>query len=377
MLSELMSQLKALARDSDVEAMTALLEQWPVHDDEWAMCVEMRMRAPSSSKEQRARLRALRDQDRIECPQDVLGDIARLDAELAAKRREQAALAAVPVDPSVLALPGLEVELAAVSVRIESTVVPAAQAPWIAATRTLLARVREENLRKQSVLKRQFDALREDRRIAAQLSFAEFLGEQRRQFLCLGNVASASEWALLQQLAPQPLCAELHWFHSVMGGLQGECGATGLHLSLPNAAQLLAAHHSDRPWACYLPGINLLDMAVWDWGGDRPELTLAGGLPLAVHDAASSFTCIGVLSDDFLEERGYIIALDSQHFGLWSWHQDEAFVAPDMRQIRAFGLLELLLKVLDACAELHLVVEAEACGISVSELCERVNQPDI
>ena len=57
--SMLVLEVRALAASEDVEGLTALLETWTVHDDEWRGFVEGRLSAPSSTADQRERLRAL------------------------------------------------------------------------------------------------------------------------------------------------------------------------------------------------------------------------------------------------------------------------------------------------------------------------------
>ena len=60
-LSEIAQQLSKLAEQNDIEGMAALLESWPVTDrgDDWAMGVEARMGFPSSTDDQKARMRVL------------------------------------------------------------------------------------------------------------------------------------------------------------------------------------------------------------------------------------------------------------------------------------------------------------------------------
>ena len=60
-LSELAQQLSKLAELNDVEGMAALLESWPVVDrnDDWMCGVESRMHLPSSTDDQKARMRVL------------------------------------------------------------------------------------------------------------------------------------------------------------------------------------------------------------------------------------------------------------------------------------------------------------------------------
>ena len=60
-LSDLAKQLSKFAEVNDVEGMAALLESWPVADrcDDWMCGVESRMHLPSSTDDQKARMRVL------------------------------------------------------------------------------------------------------------------------------------------------------------------------------------------------------------------------------------------------------------------------------------------------------------------------------
>ena len=63
-LSKIAQQLRKLAEADDIEGLAALLESWPIEDrnDDWLMGVENRMNAPSSTPDQKKRMRALHDE---------------------------------------------------------------------------------------------------------------------------------------------------------------------------------------------------------------------------------------------------------------------------------------------------------------------------
>lgn len=60
-MTKLNDQLQALASEDDVEGIALLLERWQDRAEEWLEAVEARLRAPSSTPDQRRRMLALRD----------------------------------------------------------------------------------------------------------------------------------------------------------------------------------------------------------------------------------------------------------------------------------------------------------------------------
>ena len=52
-------EMQKLAEADDTDAMVKLLETCPLRDDDWLACLQTRLRAPSSTLEQKERLKLL------------------------------------------------------------------------------------------------------------------------------------------------------------------------------------------------------------------------------------------------------------------------------------------------------------------------------
>lgn len=85
-MTKLTEKLSELAASEDTEGMAVLLESWPENDrgDDWIAAVEVRMRAPSSSDDQKSRMRELRKAFR-----DASGgsDLAKIRTSLAVVKK--------------------------------------------------------------------------------------------------------------------------------------------------------------------------------------------------------------------------------------------------------------------------------------------------
>lgn len=327
----LLEQLQPFLAREDVEGLTQLLEAWTPRDDVWLECVEGRLYAPSSTDEQRQRLRAVRATHRAHGATGPAPAVEPSPSPASARPAERVVGPPAP--------PALEAALVEAEARVGDLAGRSA-----ATASALLAIVRREQQHEHALRRAQYDEALAARRLPAGTSFEAFLASLTRRSVRVGPAAGPSDLAAVQALAPVPLDASLLDFYSTLGGLVGELGAAGLALHVPAPRAILASHgHPQR--AQRLAGLSLHDFARWCWGSDRPELE-PGALPAEVERLARATPCIGWISDGFSEAHGYLVQRADGLFQVHLWHQDDAFSAPESSSASAGELWTLLVEMM-------------------------------
>lgn len=326
-------QARPLLEREDIEGLTCLLETWQPRDEFWLQCVDSRRRAPSSTPDQKRRLRALYLSAAPDFPPPPsLKELAKALAEADARAAQAAGALERALAADELCLP----ELAAafrLAEDIAATLPPECAAP----ARGIITQLHQTSLQAQAKRREQYAEELRSRRPPLDTTLERIRSELTRACASLGPPATPDELDQVEALIGQPLDDELRAFYRCIGGIGADFN--GVLVSLPPPSQLIAAHHSPDRWR-QMQAPSLFDMARASWGNDHPGLH-AENLPTDTVDAARRTLCIGWVRDGYCEEHAYLVRMPDGSYQFHAWHQDYRFGLPVPEAHRAPLLLLL------------------------------------
>ena len=329
---------RPLLEREDIEGLTRLLETWQPRDEFWLQCVDSRRRAPSSTPDQKRRLRALYLSAAPDFPPPPsFKELAKAYAEADARAAQDADALERALAADELCLPELAAAFGLAG-DIAATLPP----HWAEPAHRIITQLHRSSLQAQAKRREQYAEELRSRRPPLDTTLERIRSELTRACGSLGPPATPDELDRIEALIGQPLDDELRAFYQCIGGMDADFD--GVLVSLPPPSRLIAAHHSSVRWQ-QMRAPSLFDMALSSWGNDHPGLS-PENLPRETVDVASRTLCIGWIRDGYCEEHAYIVRMPDGRYQLHAWHQDYRFDLP-VPQVHRAPLLLLLQHTID------------------------------
>lgn len=325
---------RPLLEREDIEGLTRLLETWQPRDEFWLQCVDSRRRAPSSTPDQKRRLRALYLSAAPDFPPPPsFKELAKAYAEADARAAQDADALERALAADELCLPELAAAFG-LAQDIAATLPP----HWAEPAHRIITQLHQSSLQAQAKRREQYAEELRSRRPPLDTTLERIRSELTRACVRLGPPATPDELDQIEALIGQPLDDELRAFYRCIGGIGADLD--GVLVSLPPPSQLIAAHHSPDRWQ-QMRAPSLFDMALSSWGNDHLGLD-PENLPTDTVDVARRTLCIGWIRDGYCEEHAYVVRMPDGSYQLHSWHQDYRFglPVPDVHRAPLLPLLQ-------------------------------------
>ena len=157
------------------------------------------------------------------------------------------------------------------------------------------------------------------------------------------NPATLDEIAKLEAISGRHLSKASKTYLTTYGAVAILIDEADFNLWTESAAELIVSLQDDRKWA-RLNALSLVEYIRYSWSNDKDHLS-PENLGQEAYDLLDGLICIGMMSDGYYEENGYIIERPDDQFSLYVWHQDDRLHNPE--DDKPMPLEELLHRCID------------------------------
>ena len=155
--------------------------------------------------------------------------------------------------------------------------------------------------------------------------------------------ATLGEIAKLEAISGRHLSKASKAYFTTYGSVVILINQDNFNLWTESAAELIVSLQDDRKWA-RLNALSLVEYIRYSWSNGKEHLS-PEHLGQEGYDLLNGLICIGMMSDGYCEEYGYIIERPDDQFCLYVWHQDDRLHNPE--DDKPMPLAELLHRCID------------------------------